>query len=109
MLKLDRIASGQTVNAASQPVVVREIQAPTQAIEVFKAHGVDIRATLYVIKGLQGPSGKMLTRSFEPGFGSTCTTRGLEYLTRPREVDIVAPLAATESNNRVRVGKAMFH
>ena len=94
--------SGQTVKAANQLIVAANIQVLAEAVVFLEAYGVDMAAAVTVLGGglagskvLDQKAGKMLTRSFEPGFRIELHHKDLGIVTSAaREAGVVIPVGA---------------
>jgi 2-hydroxy-3-oxopropionate reductase len=94
--------AGQTVKAANQLIVAVNIEALAEAIVFLEAYGVDMVPAIKVLGGglagsavLEQKAGKMLERSFGPGFKIDLHHKDMGIVTTAaREAGVVLPAAA---------------
>lgn len=94
--------AGQTVKAANQLIVASNIQALAEAVAFLEAYEVDMEAAVRVLAGglagsavMNQKAGKILARSFEPGFRIALHHKDMGIVTAAaREAGVAVPLGA---------------
>ncbi|WP_103380667.1 2-hydroxy-3-oxopropionate reductase [Pseudonocardia dioxanivorans] len=94
--------SGQTVKAANQLIVAGNLQLLAEAIAFLEAFGVDLEASVQVLRGglagstvLDRKAANMVNRDFSPGFRLALHHKDMGIVTAAaREAGVVIPLGS---------------